>query len=178
MAMRSIFVLLALVSVAGLQTRAQDRPPAPKPPADGSTVTVTGCLRAGGQPGSFLLTGVRWESRSPTTPGGAAGHHDQKPAHQPPAKPDATSEAHESKEGETLRLAGIARRQDLQEHAGHTVTITGMLAREDRIVTPGIILPDAPRTGDPKPRKPEVSGKNGPRVLNVRSVTRVSEGCK
>jgi hypothetical protein len=79
-----------------------------------------------------------------------------------------------SAEKETLRLAGLEKRLKVEEHVGHTVTVSGTLAREDRIVTPGVVLPDPP----PGTAKPEVGGKASMRILNVASISRVAEGCK
>jgi hypothetical protein len=58
-----------------------------------------------------------------------------------------------------------------------------MLAPLDPVVTPGIVLPDPPTPGDTTSRTPAVRGPDTkeqpePRVLNLRSVTHVAEGCK
>jgi hypothetical protein len=147
---------------------AQAPPPQTQPSlSEGSTVTMTGCLRAGEQPGTFLLANAKREATS-SDGKDIAAHHG------PGAKTDRPAPA---RGAETLRLAGATTRLKLSDHVGHTVSVTGMLAAEDRIVTPGIVLPDAPAGGAPG-RKPEVGGKSPARVFNVRSVTHVAAECK
>lgn len=165
--MEYVLALLLMTASAGA---AAAQTPDEKTPRPGATVTVTGCLTAGEQPGSFLLTRVKWDARPEDTKT-TAGHHDSEPKGAKTASSDA-------KATETLRLAGLTARPTLSEHAGHTVTLTGLLAGEDRIVTPGIILPDPAGGAGKTERKPQASGKTGPRILNVRSVVKTGEACK
>jgi hypothetical protein len=78
---------------------------------------------------------------------------------------------------ETLRLAGATTRLNLRDHVGHTVSVTGLLVPEDRIVTTRIVLSDAPG-GEKTDRKPEIGGKAPIRVFNERSATHVGAECK
>ena len=146
-------------------------PAQPASPADGSTITVTGCLAKGDAPGSFMLNGVRWDSTN--TPSGKQGaHHDDATA-----KPaDARQPAANAQVRESLRLAGAATRLKLDAHVGHTITATGMLAQRDPVVTPGIVLPDSP----PGTKPPVRTGGEPPlpRVLNLRSISHVAAECK
>jgi hypothetical protein len=152
--------VLALLLVIAAPRAAAVQAPGEKTPRAGSTVTVTGCLAAGEQPGTFLLTSVKWEAR----PTGAKTTAD----HQGPESTATKTAPAEAKSTETLRLAGLTARPRLSEHVGHTVTLTGMLAAEDRVVTPGIILPDPPGGGT-RGRAPAGREADGPRILNVRS---------
>ena len=51
------------------------------------------------------------------------------------------------------------------------------LAAVDRVVTPGIVLPDPPGDGGKTERKPEAGSTSDPLTLNVRSVVTVGEAC-
>jgi hypothetical protein len=159
-------------------------PPAESRPApvDGSTVTVTGCLRAGEQPGTFVLDRVMWNH----TPAGAAtqgaAHHETTPPRERPAAP---AEVPRSGRGATaagaaLRLAGAAAKLKLSEHLGHTVTLTGMLVARDPVVRPGVLLPDTAASGDTTSRTAAAAeGKDpAPGLLNVRSMTHVAGECR
>jgi hypothetical protein len=164
-------LMISVLGVGGLAAQAPSpgaQTPA-SPPAEGKTVTVTGCLRMGPQTGMFVLANAKWDAR-PGAPG-QGGHHDA-PNDRPASSPPGAAGSEIPSKGETLRLAGGTTRLKLNEHVGHTVTATGMLAGEDRIVTPGVVLPDTPN------RKPGVEGKPAVRVFNVRSVTMVAADCK
>jgi hypothetical protein len=164
-------LLFSVLGVGGLAAQAPSTgAPAPATaPPEGTTVTATGCLRAGPQTGMFVLANAKWDVRSAEP--SQTGHHGV-PKDRPAANPPGTAGSGTPSAGETLRLAGATARLKLNEHVGHTVTVTGMLAAEDRIVTPGIVLPDTPN------RKPDEGGKPPARVFNVRSVTMVSADCK
>jgi hypothetical protein len=127
-------------------------------------VTATGCLRAGEQGTTFLLANAKWEPKP------ASGKD-------APSRQDARPTQDRTTAGETLRLAGAPARLKLSDHVGHTISVTGTFAGEDRVVTPGIVLPDAPR-GDTTSRKPEVGGKPPSRVFSVRTLTHVAAECK
>jgi hypothetical protein len=153
----------------------------PAPPPDGTTVTVTGCLRTGDTPGSFVLTNVKWHSTNGPSKD-AAAHHDTTPQRDRPTTPAtaATAERDQPNPGETLRLAGAASKLKLDAHVGHTVTATGMVAPPDPIVRPAVILPETPPRGDTTSRQRESPGAppaSFPRVLNMRSFTHVAAQC-
>jgi hypothetical protein len=190
-------VLTALLIAAGSTSLAAQAPttkPSSQSPADGSTVTVTGCLAKGDGTNAFVLTGVRWDSTSAPA-SGQAGHHQQTPtpATTPPmttpttpstapadsaakqTADDALQRAQKGAGSEKLRIAGNIVQLKLADHLGHTITATGMLAASDPVVTPGVVLPDAPAGSKPAP-KPSADAQL--RVLNVRSVTHVAGECK
>ena len=164
-------LMVSVLGVGGLAAQAPStgaQTPA-TPQAEGKTVTVTGCLRMGPQTGMFILANAKWDATAGAP--GQGGHH-AAPKDRPATKAPGQVGSETSAAGETLRLAGGTTRLKLSEHVGHTVTATGMLAGEDRIVTPGIVLPDTPN------RKPAVDAKPTVRVFNVRSVTMVAADCK
>ena len=152
-------------------------PAQPSSPPDGSTVTVTGCLAKGETSGSFLLTGVRWDStNTPTAKPGA--HHAEASATAAGAS-DAPQQVAAPQARESLRLAGAAARLKLDAHLGHTITATGMLARRDPIVTPGVVLPDVPpATSKPGGSATSPTAEPPPAVLNLRSFSHVAGECK
>jgi hypothetical protein len=188
-ALASMLAVGAVISAA-----AQTPVPAAQPaaPPDGSTVTVTGCLSKPDASDVFVLNKVRWDSTA-AADGNQGGHHDQKPAAPPrlttpstpstaPAPSAAKETADESLQrattaasAERLRLAGDAKRLKLADHAGHTITATGMLGPPDPTVSPAVVLPDRPAGDKPAPAN---SSGAGMRVLNVRSITHVAAECK
>jgi len=93
----------------------------PQPPtekADQKTVTLTGCLATGDQADTFKLTNI-----------GIA----EKPAKQPGEMVGTTG----IKTGEALQLIGTDAAK-LEQHVGHTVAVTGVLAppKEGQAATP------------------------------------------
>jgi hypothetical protein len=163
-----LFPVLGVVGLAA-QVPSTDAPAPATASPEGTTVTATGCLRAGPQTGMFVLANAKWDGRSAEP--SQTGHHGATKDRPAANLPGTTGSEAPAGRG-TLRLAGATARLKLNEHVGHTVTITGMLAPEDRVVTPGIVLPDTPN------RKPDEGGKPPARVLNVRSVTMVAADCK
>ena len=186
-----------LIAAASLAFAAQSTPPSKvQSPPDGSTVTVTGCLAKGEPPGSFVLTGVHFDSvNTPTASQGQ--HHDQKQTPAPSTPPpmttpttpstapaesaakktadEALQRASQPPPRESVRLAGAASQLKLSDHVGHTITATGMLASADPVVTPPVVLPDGPPAAKAA-AKP--TGDAPMRVLNMRSVTHVAAECK
>ena len=186
-----------LLAAASTSVAAQTSPatPSSQAPPDGSTVTVTGCLTRD-EANAFVLTSVTWDSTGSSAP---AGHHDHQQQPPAPSTPpmttpttpstapadsaakktadDALQRANENKTASTgkLRIAGNATQLKLADHVGHTITATGMLAASDPVVTPGVVLPDAP--SGPKPA-PKPSSDSQLRVLNVRSIAHVAADCK
>jgi hypothetical protein len=171
-------VAVACLAAAALDAQA---PPPPRQRGAGAaseslTLTVTGCLRAGARAGTFVLVSSKPASASGDT--SPAGHHD---AQQPQAKPSPQLPAGSNVvPGETLRLAGTVPGVTLSDHVGHTVTVSGMIAPGDPVVTPAVVLPDTRPPGDSTSRDAG-RGKDtaaGPRVLNIRSLTHVAGACK
>jgi hypothetical protein len=134
--------------------------------AQGKTATVTGCLARGVEPKTYVLTNVAW-SPTPTDPG-----HDQRPQAVPAPDRPATAE--------TLRLAGAAATLQLEKHVGHTVSATGVLARTDPAVTPGIVVPDPQPQGDTtsRTRATEEQAASMLRTFDLRSLTDVAAECR
>jgi hypothetical protein len=195
--MRRAFTAL-LIAAASTSLAAQTSNaarPTSQAPADGSTVTVTGCLAKGDSANTFVLTNVRWDSTGAATRG-QAGHHQQQPPapstppmttpttpSTAPADSAAKKTADEALQRaatdkaantESLRIAGNTAQLKLADHVGHTITATGMIAKADPVVTPGVVLPDPP--ADKKPA-PKPSSASPMRVLNVRSFNHVAPAC-
>lgn len=175
----SVLVLGAAICAA--QAPATPAQTQPTPPPDGSTRTVTGCLRAGDEPGTYELTNLRWSATSPSKD--PASHHDSSPQRDRPTTPAtaATGTRETPPAGETLRLAGAAASLKIDQHVGHTVTVTGMLGPADPVVRPPVVLPEPGERGDTTSRtrtseRPPADAER--RVLNVRSLTHVSGTCK
>jgi hypothetical protein len=145
------------------------------PPPEGGIVTGTGCVQAGERPGSFTLINIKWDAAD--APAKNAGAHHDTPAPRPTAPAAGARPAQPS----TVRLAGPIARLKVNEQVGHLVTVTGMLAMDDPIVTPGVVLPEP--TGDTTSRQAEAARRAEaapprPPVLNLRSLTRVAAECK
>ncbi len=155
---------LAATFAVGLSAQSpspQSPPPSPSPSSPSSPsaqspsssmdapkgVTVTGCLKAGDSPDSFILSDLKFgDKKAP----GAVGTSGSAPA--PAAIASAT----------TLKLnPGTAK---LTDHVGHTVEVTGAVgAKGDS----GAGAPSA---------SPSASASAGP-SLDVKSVKMVSESC-
>jgi hypothetical protein len=112
------------------------------------TVTATGCLRAGEQPNSFVLSNVKWADKAPGATAGTSGTA---------ASPAPTS---------SLKLVGAPAGVQLTEHIGQTVEVTGTLSDKDK-------SPSATGTAGEPARK----DKDEP-SLNVRTVKMVSSSCE
>jgi hypothetical protein len=172
--MRYALPILLAAAIAPLAASPQTRSQGAGQPSgvpDGSTVTVTGCLARGTAPKTFVLEKVAWQSTNVPSASQAA-HHQAAPAAKSP-QPAAGGP-------ETLRLAGAAATLKLDALVGHTISATGMLTGHDPVVTPGIVLPDAPARPEPQQPRSAADKKAGDtdRTLNLRSVTDVSPACK
>lgn len=178
--MTNFFRPFAVAFLAAAALDAQAPSPSPQRGAraasESLTLTVTGCLRAGARGGTFVLASSKPASAAGDT--SPAGQHD---APQPQGKPSPPLPAGSNVvPGETLRLAGTVPGVTLSDHVGHTVTVTGMIAPGDPVVTPAVVLPDTRPPGDSTSRE-AARGKDtaaGPRVLNIRSLTHVAGACK
>ena len=112
----------ALFAVAvSAQTPAAGQPPgAGQPPQDTKdapkAATVTGCLKAGDTPDSFMLSDLKWKDDKAAV--GTAG------STTPAAPPVSAS---------SLKLVG----SKLSDHVGHTVEVTGTIAaKADKAADP------------------------------------------
>ena len=152
--MKRVFAATCLAAAFAVGLAAQQPPQTPSQTADkDKTVTLTGCVRAGEQPGSFVLADVKSDDKAGSATG-ATGTSGTMPS------------ANRELENATLRLIGAPASVNLSEHVGHTVQVTGTLAADKS--------PSAAPTGGTEPTaksdKPEKS-------LNVRTVTMVSSSC-
>jgi hypothetical protein len=165
--------LAALFAAAALaQTPAQEQQP---PPAKPSVLTVTGCLRAGAEPGSYVLNNLEWRDVSANATGTSGTTGTTMPPAGPP--PSAISAS-------TLKLVGTGTSTKLSEHVGHKVEITGTLVDEH---APNPALADGPKpsdartgsAGDQTQREREArSQTRAEHTLNVRTVKMVAEKCE
>ena len=166
----SFAILLAAAALA--QTPAQEQQP---PPAKPNVLTVTGCLRAGAEPGTYVLSNLEWRdvSANPTATTGTSAT--TTPPTTPP--PAAVSAA-------TLKLVGTGSGTKLSEHVGHKVEITGTLVDEH---APQPAVADGPKpsdartgsAGDQTQREREAKPQTrAEHALNVRTVKMVDEKCE
>jgi hypothetical protein len=126
-------------------------------------VTVTGCLRNGEEPGTFVLSNIKWKE-STDRPAGTSGTL--------PADEKGTS-------GATLRLVGSAVTTQLNEHVGHSVELTGVIIdepapppdRDDRSPSPSTTSQSG------KPQQLQHPAPDSPQTLNVRTVKMIEENC-
>jgi hypothetical protein len=164
----------ALFAAAALaQTPAQEQQP---PPAKPNVLTVTGCLRAGAEPGTYVLSNLEWRdvSANPTGTAGTGTRPTTPPATPPPAAVSAA----------TLKLVGTGTGTKLSEHVGHKVEVTGTLVDEHE---PNPALADGPKpsdartgsAGDQTQREREAKPQTrAEHALNVRTVKMVAEKCE
>jgi len=147
--MKRVFAATCLAASFAVGLAAQQPPQTPSQTADkDKTVTLTGCVRAGDQPGSFVLANAKADDKTP----GATGTSGTT------ATPDA-----KALENATLRLIGAPASVNLSEHVGHTVQVTGTVAPSEKAM-------GGSGTDPAKSDKPE-------KGLNVRTVTMVSSSC-
>ena len=130
-------------------------------------VTVTGCLRAGEEPSTFVLSSVKWHDKTPagtstTGTAGTAGASDK------------------GTTGATLRLVGSPSGVRLSEHVGHMVEITGVII-DEVLPRPSASMPDPVTTGtggDQTSRTPQPPPTpKSEHTLNVRTVKMIGENC-
>src|SRR5512145_338608 len=118
--MKRVFAstVVALFCAAGLaaQTPPADQKKAEPAKSYEKTVTITGCLRAGETPNSFVLANVKDEAASKAT------------AATPATPPTGTAGASSSMAAGEVKLIGAPASLDLAKHVGHTVAITGSWA--------------------------------------------------
>ena len=126
-------------------------------------VTVTGCLRAGEETGTFVLSNVKWQDKDKAAPGttGTTGSESAAPA---PI---------------TMRLVGSPSGVRMSEHVGHTVEITGFIVDEAQPRPSAIPDPVATGTGGDQTSRtqPPAPAPKTQHTLNVRTVKMIEEGC-
>ena len=127
-------------------------------------LTVSGCLRNGDEPSTFVLTNVKWLDRA-STEKSAVG----------------TSGSDADTSGATVRLVGTPSGVRMSEHVGHTVEITGTLIDE--------VAPKPKAQADevaPRPKPETEQGAQPPsqqpapksgHTMNVRTIKMIDENC-
>jgi hypothetical protein len=166
---------LAVTAAVALSAQApygQDQPKGKSTgAADEKTITVTGCLRAGDEPDTFVLANVKTDAAKGEKPMGTAGTS--------AIAPDST-----------LRLIGAPANQNLKAHVGHTVELTGTIAPRGKTDRTGS-TPPAGTAGTTPPTTPPTEGGTPPDAaagqrprgasdmssFNVKSMKHVSEKC-
>lgn len=150
---------------AGAQSSSTQQATTPGKPV---ILTVTGCLRSGPDPDTYVLSNLKW--KAPASPTGTSGTTAAPDSAVPPAAASATS----------LRLVGGSGVR-LGEHVGRTVEITGMLTDESE---PSLSDGDAARRartgtgGDQTMREERAKTQNRPeQTLSVRTVRAVGGDC-
>jgi hypothetical protein len=126
---------------------------------DDKAATVTGCLRAGDQPGTFVLANAKWDKGgSPSSATGTSGS----------AASGAAAGAAAS-DKQTIRLSGSPAGTQLSEHVGHTIQVTGK-------IDPSATGSAASGTSGSAAAGAAGSRPSGP-ALQVESVKMVSSSC-
>jgi hypothetical protein len=182
---------LAVLCATGLaaQSQADDQKRKPGEPAtaEEKTVKITGCLKAGDTPNSFVLSNVKTAeaagAKAPDAPTAPNPPVPPTPPTEPPSTPPApptpttppipstpeagapvgTSGAMASGD---VRLVGAPANVDLSKHVGHTVEITGTFAPAGKATRP------TGTSGTAGTAAAEV------RTFNVKSMAHKSETCK
>jgi hypothetical protein len=134
---------------------------------------VSGCLRNGEDPSTFVLTNVKWLDKDKS---------DKAPAEKPPV---GTSGTDADSSGETLRLVGTPSGVRMSEHVGHTVEITGTLIDEvapkpqpkaDEVAPRPKAEAAAPSEQSAQPPSRQPAPKSG-NTMNVRTIKMIGESC-
>ena len=120
-------------------------------------LTVSGCLRNGEEPSTFVLTNVKWLDKS-STEKSAVG----------------TSGSDADTSGATIRLVGTPSGVRMSEHVGHTVEITGTLIDEVAPKPKADAAAPADQAAQPPSQQP--APKSG-HTMNVRTIKMIGENC-
>jgi hypothetical protein len=155
----------------GAQAPADEAQRKGKAPAatEDKAVSVTGCLRAGDQPDTFVLANVKMDAPAGEKATGTTG------------TPAIAQNA-------TLRVIGAPASLDLKPHVGHTVMLTGMFVPQGdpsagpagTPPTPPSAPPAPPKGGTPPtatPTPPAPATPSEMQRFNVKSMKHVSEKC-
>jgi hypothetical protein len=128
---------------------------AQKPPV----LTVSGCLRNGEEPSTFVLTSVKWLDKTSAEKPSSVG----------------TSGTDTGHSGATLRLVGSPSGVRMSEHVGHTVEITGTLI-DEAVAAPRPKAEAAPaeQTAQPPSQQPAPKSEY---TMNVRTIKMIGESC-
>jgi hypothetical protein len=143
-------VAFALAAVGVSAQYPEQKPTEKQSPSAGKTVTITGCVKEGDTPNSFVLSNV-----DPSSLPGAAGATGTTGTPSAPAGSSATA---------TVQLSSSAD-IDLKKHVGHKVEISGSIAKPEAGAAGTAGTPSDPKDKSMAPK------------LTVRSVKHVSESC-
>jgi hypothetical protein len=128
----------------------------------GKTVTLSGCLREGEEPNTFVLANVD-STALPQRPAGS------------PSEPAGTAGA--SAATATVKLIGSTD-INLKPHVGHKVEVTGMFVPQGQgAKRPTGTAGSTPETTSDTTAREREKGAGGEHRLNVRSLKHVSESC-
>ena len=160
--MKRVIATACLAVAAAVALAAQSYPQDPKGKAatagDEKTVTVTGCLRAGDTPDTFVLANVKQDI--------AAGE-----------KPTGTTGVTAITPDSTLRLTGAPASLDLKAHVGHTVQLTGTAAAKSGTSDSPAATATPPPTTPPATTGQEKRGTGAEQSFTVKTMKHVSEKC-
>jgi hypothetical protein len=154
---------LAVLCAAGLAAQAPTGSAEPQAQDSMKTVTVTGCLRAGEAPDTFVLSDAKLDDKGRTTPSptGTSGTGSAAAATAAPAT--------------TVRLVGSPAGVTMTEHIGHTVEVTGVLSdAKDK----GVAGTTGSGTGGDQTSRSRAGQSDKPeQTLTVRTLKTVSSSC-
>jgi hypothetical protein len=178
--MKRVFPSLCLAAAfaVGLSAQTPTQTPPQTPPQNPSattppssragqnTVTLTGCVKEGDQPNTYILSSIKSDAaKTPASPtAGTAGRTANTP----------------DLSGKDVKLMGAPASVDLSKHVGHTVSITGMLAPQSGMTprgTTGKPSTTPPSTTPPSTTPPSAGMDKAEPSLNVSSVSMVSASC-
>jgi len=138
----------ALLAVGVSAQTPPQNPPMQETKDAAKALTVTGCLKAGDTPDSFMLSDLKWKDDKAVGTSGAVA----------PATPPVAATS--------LKLIPSASTK-LSDHIGHTVEVTGTIGdKADK--APGSAAPTDPAS------RPSASAQT---ALNVRNVRMVAATC-
>ena len=114
-AIAGTFIAATFAVGLSAQQPPQSQPPMQESKDAAKTITVTGCLKAGDTPDSFMLSDLKWKDDKAVGTAGSAT----------PAAPPVSATS--------LKLTG----SKLSDHVGHTVEVTGTIAaKADKAADP------------------------------------------
>lgn len=123
-------------------------------------VTVTGCLKAGDQPGTFVLSNAKWDDKKGATPATPAT---------PPSGAATGTAGSPAGMADTIKLSASGSTK-LSEHVGHTIQVTGKIDSSRPSTTGTSGTGAGAGAGASSASRPQ-------QTLNVDSVKMVSSTC-
>jgi hypothetical protein len=183
--MRNVLSAVGVAFVFAVTAGAQSTTPSQTPPPDPSqsqsamgskdksskSVTLSGCLREGDEPNTFVLANVDASKLSDMASSGS------------PAGSTATSSSQAGTSGSSMdnsvKLVGST---NLKDHVGHQIEVTGTMAKKDKAKskttgTTGSATGETASDTTSRAGERSASGDKNMHTLNVRSVKMVSASC-